>query len=57
MNNKGFAITTIIYSIVILLSLCMLLILGILKDEYVNQKDYINDINDELTNCLENNKC
>ena len=57
MNNKGFAVTTIIYTILILLSFSMLLIMGLLSNEYVNQKDYINDINDNLTECLERNEC
>ena len=57
MNNKGFATTNIIYGVVILLVMVMLLTLGILKDEYSNKKDFINDIKEDLNNCLENSKC
>ena len=57
MNNRGFAVTTIVYTVLVLLSLVMLFTLGILKSEYDNQKTFINDINDELTECLNQNKC
>lgn len=57
MNNKGFAVTTIIYSVVLLLSLVIMSILTVLKSEYDNQKTYINDINEELTECLTNKDC
>ena len=52
MNNKGMAITTVIYSIILLLSLCMFLVLGILRSEYTNDKKYITDLRDELNDWL-----
>ena len=52
MNNKGMAITTVIYSIILLLSLCMFLVLGILRSEYTNDKQYITDLRDELNDWL-----
>ena len=52
MNNKGMAITTVIYSIILLLSLCMFLVLGILRSEYTNDKQYILDLREELNNLL-----
>ena len=52
MNNKGMAITTVIYSIILLLSLCMFLALGILRSEYTNDKQYILDLREELNNLL-----
>ena len=57
MNKKGFASITVIYGIVILLVLVMLLILEILKNGYANQKDFINDINNDLNTCLIKNEC
>ena len=57
MNNKGFAVTTIVYSVVILLSLVVMSILTILKNEYDNDKTYVNDINDSLTECLKKGEC
>ena len=52
MNNKGMAITTVIYSIILLLSLCMFLALGILRSEYTNDKQYILDLREELNDWL-----
>lgn len=57
MNNKGFAITTVIYSVILLLSLVILATMAILKSEYGEQKTYINDINEELTECLKDKSC
>lgn len=57
MNNKGFAVTTVVYSVILLLSLVMISVLMILKSGYSDQKTYINDINDGLTDCLTNKTC
>lgn len=57
MNNKGFAITTVVYSIIILLSLLAVTVMAINKSEYENEKNYTNDINEELTECLTNRSC
>lgn len=52
MNNKGFAITTVVYSIIILLSLVMLIALAIVKNEYSDQKDFINEVRTNLNSYL-----
>lgn len=57
MNNKGFAITTMVYAAIILFSLVMLTILGIEKSKYVNQRDYVENINTELGSCLRRGEC
>lgn len=57
MNEKGFAVTTVIYAIIILLSLISLSTLGILSSEYNNQKNFINDIQEVLTECIEESRC
>ena len=57
MNNKGFAITTIIYAVLILLSLSMFVVLAILRTQYDNEKTFIIDINEEITTCLKENNC
>jgi len=57
MNENGFAVTTVVYAIIILFSLISLSILGILSSEYKNQKNYVVDIQEELTNCIESNRC
>ena len=50
MNNKGFAITTIVYAIVILLVLILFSVTSIVKNRYVDQSEFINDVKDELKN-------
>ena len=57
MNNKGFAISSIIYASVILLSLVMLTTLAIEKNKYVDQKKLVNDINRNLSTCLKEGTC
>ena len=57
MNNKGFAITTIVYAIVILIALLAFSIVTIMKNDYLNQKDLIKDINKELNKCLIEARC
>lgn len=52
MNNKGFAITTVVYSIIILLSLIMLMSLAIVKNEYTDQKEFINEVRTNLNSYL-----
>ena len=56
MDNKGMAITTIVYSIILLLSITMLLTLSILRNQYNNEKQFVIDIREELNNYLINNK-
>lgn len=56
-NNKGMAITTVVYSIILLLSMSMFLVLGILRNQYSNEKKFILDIREELNTCLINDKC
>ena len=57
MNNKGFAITTIVYGIVILIALLAFSIVTIMKNNYLNKKDIINDTNIKLNQCLMEKRC
>lgn len=57
MNNKGFAVVTMVYAAILLFSLVMFAALGIEKNKYVNQRDYVEEINSELGNCLTGGKC
>ena len=57
MNNKGFAITTMVYTAIILFALIMFCILGIEKNKYINQKTYVEEINSNLDNCLREGEC
>ncbi len=57
MNYKGFAVTTMVYAAILLFSLVMFSVLGVEKNRYVDQRDYIEDINEELSSCLAGGKC
>lgn len=57
MNNKGFAITTMVYALVILLSMSMFLVLNIMDNNYNDNKKLINDVQEELDECLTNARC
>lgn len=57
MNNKGFAITSMVYAVIILLSITMFTVLEIEKKEYDNQKNYVEDINNTLTKCMGRGEC
>ncbi len=57
MNNKGFAVTTMVYSAIILLTLVMFSVLAIEKNKYVDQKDYINKADKALNSCLRKGDC
>ena len=57
MDNKGFAITTMVYALVILLSMSMFLVLNIMDNNYNDNKKLINDVQEELDECLTNAKC
>lgn len=57
MNNKGFAITTMVYALVILLSMSMFIVLNIMDNNYNDNKKLINDVQEELDECLANAKC
>lgn len=57
MNNKGFAVTSMVYAAIILLALAMFAILAILRSEYKDQKDFVENVNKELTMCLGRGGC
>lgn len=57
MNNKGFAVTSMVYAAIILLSITMFAVLTIMKSEYTNQKEFVEDINKNLTQCIGGDGC
>lgn len=57
MNDKGFAVTTMVYASVILLAIVMFSALAIVRSEYGNQRDFIDDVNKELSICIESGDC
>ena len=57
MNNKGYAVTAIVYTAVILLSLVMFAVLEIEKNKYEAEKKHVEDVNHNLSVCLESGDC
>ncbi len=61
MNNKGFAVTTMVYSAIILMTLVMFSVLAIEKNKYIEQKDYISStekaLNRYMRNCKQRGDC
>ena len=57
MNKKGFAITTMVYASVALLAILIFTILAIVSAEYTDQKDFVDQINRNLTTCLGGGEC
>lgn len=51
-NNKGFAITIVVFSLLILLIAFMFLILGVLRNEYKSQKDFVEETKQELNEII-----
>lgn len=52
-NKKGFAVTTMVYASVVLLAVIVFTVLAIVKTEYSNQKEFVEQVNKNLTECLE----
>lgn len=57
MNKKGFAVTSMVYAAIILLSVIMFTVLAIVKSEYANQRDFVENINKNLTQCIGGGGC
>ena len=57
LNNKGFAFTTIIYAIVLMLGLAMILVFGILRSDAISTKDFGNEVDRELDKCITEFEC
>lgn len=52
LNNKGFAVTTVVYAILLLLIILMFTILLLYRNTYRNQKQFSADVQDELNEYL-----
>lgn len=50
LNNRGFAVTTVLYSIITLITLTLTLILAIMSGVKKNQDDLVDSVKDELNN-------
>ena len=54
LNKKGFAVTTVVYSILVLLILFMFILLAIVRGSYFNEKDFTKEVQVELDTYLKN---
>ena len=52
LNNKGFAFTTIIYALVLLLGLSIFLVFGIMNSKVNNSRDFSKEVDIELDNYI-----
>lgn len=57
MNNKGFAYTTIVYSLVLMLSLSMLIVFAVMSNSSSNNKEFVDEIDKELETCYKEGLC
>ncbi len=57
LNNKGFAMTTIVYTILSLFLVVSFASIAILKSNYDIKKDYTKDLTDTLNTCFEKGEC
>ena len=57
MNNKGMAISTMIYASAILLSVVILTTLAVTSSSYINKEDLINKIDENLNECIGRGEC
>lgn len=48
LNNKGFAFTTIIYALVLLLGLSIFLVFSVMGSKVNNSRDFSNEVDREL---------
>lgn len=57
MNNKGFAISTVLYSLIILMSLLLFLLIGTMSFSRDNGSQLVEQIEQELNECVWQGTC
>jgi len=57
LNNKGFAVTTILYGLLTMVSLILFLLVGLQSFEQKSSSDFVKQITKELNTCVENGSC
>lgn len=57
MNNKGFAISTVLYGLIILMSLLLFLWIGTMSFSKDNSDKLIEQIEEELNECVWQGTC
>ncbi len=57
MNNKGFAISTVLYSLIILMSLLLFLLIGTMSFSRDNSSELVDQVEEELNECVWQGTC
>ncbi len=57
LNQKGFAVSTILYGLVLVVSILLFLLLSVDSFERKNTTDYTKAITKELNECVNNKTC
>ncbi len=57
LNNKGFAVTTILYGLLTMVSLILFLLVGLQSFEQKSSGDFVRQITKELNACDKNGSC
>lgn len=57
MNNKGFAISTILYGLVLLMGMILFLLLGTMDFAKNNNSDLVETVEEELNTCVLDRTC
>lgn len=57
LNQKGFAVSTILYGLLLVMSFIMFLLLSVSSFERKNTDNYVKLITKELNECVEEGSC
>ncbi len=57
LGEKGFAISTILYGLLLMGSLMLFLLLGTISFEHDSSTDFGKEIAKDLNNCVQNGNC
>ncbi len=57
LNNQGFAVTTILYGLLTMVSLILFLLVGLESFERKSTNDFVKNITKELNECVNNGSC
>ena len=57
LNQKGFAVSTILYGLVLVVSILLFLLLSIDSIERKSTTEYVKTISKELNKCVNNKSC
>ncbi len=57
LNQKGFAVSTILYGLLLVMSFVIFLLLSLTSFEQKNNNDYTKTIISELNDCMDEGSC